>query len=1020
MDASATPAQPHRAPRPARHRPVLGAPAQEAEPETPSLCSLPTFQGAFSSADFVAALSEPELAATRSSHMPLNATPFIETFRKAIEDLQGIRQTVGNEVVALSSDVQVSQFVYAKKMRQLAHNFDATQLSFTSLEGRISEVGRTAIRIGEQLESLNRQRTRASETHDLIEYYYLFARGDTSRLDALRTNGGREGRLKAAMILRRLAVISREVDIRGSADTREAIDRYCEQFEREMLRLFDKHYRRSDPKMMSHVAQVLHTFNGGASCIQIYVNQHDFFISKDRVVEAERIGSSAIWRTVYDPDAMPPKQEPVLDGLFQEIRRTVDLEAQIIAAVFPSPLLVMQTFLQRVFSQSVQGFVESIMNKTKEGHHDADAIALAFLRMLHLTRSHTLLLVSDLKHIDFRSAGITGTSAQGPGSEGLQSILGIGGGDADMIAGEAAAARVLLGDESASAAQLAAAGGSALGAMLDHAVDELFMPYLDSVKYIDRECRLLSSLCATALQRFVHWHKTSIKATRANANIFSRMREQLTGAPTLGSSAAYASLAENAAQQPQQQQQPVSSFLRLVDRARGAVPPQGEYPEEPISSERPGTPQDGESASPSDRGELSLELAERLLRWHAEALGRCVDLSAASDVPKNTFSLLRVLTDAYLKSYVEAVLETATVQMFAYDVRSGSLPDVNTLQLVRLVEQHVKLWSHYVQTAVIPLTAPSVTIRRETTIYDNHNMLRVEGRCEGLIQRFTDNCIAYFNSRLALQKKNDFSPRDDDVTFSKINTDPCLAIVEALGTIESTAREALSEKNRTLLFTELGVGLHALLLEHLKKFVVSPMGGLMLTKDLAMYQDAATRLGVQVVTDRFEMLRQLGNLFIVQPAVIRSYMREGHLAKIGEDLLRPYLLRRQDYAKDVRGLQDEDTSTDANAPNSTPLFAPIAQTYTHQHHEQPFVTDIAEDWTTDLRRDSKSNRRSLTATLVALASGGGGGGDSPKSASSSFLHVQGTSTPRSGTPPVGNASPSPQRGGGSVPALSRS
>jgi predicted transcriptional regulator len=34
-----------------------------------------------------------------------------------------------------------------------------------------------------------------------------------------------------------------------------------------------------------HCAKTLQDFNGGASCVQIYVNQHDFFISKDRVLE---------------------------------------------------------------------------------------------------------------------------------------------------------------------------------------------------------------------------------------------------------------------------------------------------------------------------------------------------------------------------------------------------------------------------------------------------------------------------------------------------------------------------------------------------------------------------------------------------------------------------------------------------------------------------------------------------------------------------------------------------------------
>ena len=43
------------------------------------------------------------------------------------------------------------------------------------------------------------------------------------------------------------------------------------------------------------------------------------------------------------------------------------------------------------------------------------------------------------------------------------------------------------------------------------------------------------------------------------------------------------------------------------------------------------------------------------------------------------------------------------------------------------------------------------------------------------------------------------------------------------------------------------------------------------------------------------MLRQLGNSFIVQPNVLKSYMTESHLGKIDTRLLRPYLAQRSDY-----------------------------------------------------------------------------------------------------------------------------
>lgn len=43
------------------------------------------------------------------------------------------------------------------------------------------------------------------------------------------------------------------------------------------------------------------------------------------------------------------------------------------------------------------------------------------------------------------------------------------------------------------------------------------------------------------------------------------------------------------------------------------------------------------------------------------------------------------------------------------------------------------------------------------------------------------------------------------------------------------------------------------------------------------------------------MLRQLGNSFIVQPDVLKSYLTESYLGRIDMRLLRPYLMQRSDW-----------------------------------------------------------------------------------------------------------------------------
>lgn len=66
---------------------------------------------------------------------------------------------------------------------------------------------------GEQLEAVHVQRQRAQAAHDLIHYYIQFSRNDTSDLDVLRKERGKEGRRELATVLRRLSAVAKEVDI---------------------------------------------------------------------------------------------------------------------------------------------------------------------------------------------------------------------------------------------------------------------------------------------------------------------------------------------------------------------------------------------------------------------------------------------------------------------------------------------------------------------------------------------------------------------------------------------------------------------------------------------------------------------------------------------------------------------------------------------------------------------------------------------------------------------------------------
>lgn len=77
-----------------------------------------------------------------------------------------------------------------------------------------------------------------------------------------------------------------------------------------------------------------------------------------------------------------------------------------------------------------------------------------------------------------------------------------------------------------------------------------------------------------------------------------------------------------------------SKLSGLVDRARGAPAPVAGAA--PAVEGPPSATEQGANGAPEvmddHEGDLSLDVAERMLRWHAEAIGRCVDLSSSSDV----------------------------------------------------------------------------------------------------------------------------------------------------------------------------------------------------------------------------------------------------------------------------------------------------------------------------------------------------------------------------------------------------
>ncbi|KIR57631.1 exocyst complex component protein [Cryptococcus bacillisporus CA1873] len=868
------------------------------DPAIENTLQLSTFENNYSTEEFIGALSEKLIAESKANPGLAERTKKMET------------------------DVRRAEREYGKRLRELDGGFEAIGKSFTNLESKVTDVGRTAVRI-----AITGENTSPLEQ--------LFA-----------TRTSRQGREKLAVVLRRLMAIAKDVADNAATALSEAeagavpkevtngdgesqepvvsqkviskrrmerekaervrdeIEGYCERFEKELLKLFDRSYKKGDPRMMAHCAKTLQEFNGGASCIQIYVNQHDFFIKDHSQIEKDEQDGVRIdiWATIGNPDEPPPTTEPGLEALCNSIRSTISQESQIMKAVFyPNSSAVMEGFLQRIFAQVIQQHLEGLVQRA------SSISTLAILRVLHLTHSICSSLVEDLKTYDSTLTTPPASSSRVPAPAG---------------------------------------SGGSLSAFLDRALEEMYVPWLEGTRYLECESKNLVELYAGLLSRFTRYHETVLQA-KPNS-LLNKVVHQLA---TSGSSATTSSTAQTAAAA-------ISKYANLftsssnpkTGTATPTLPPSFQKPgltgqlrganggdttargtgsSTPVIRSAAGQELKGDLVNKgledkvwSTDGTLAPAMAERMMKWHAEAVGRAVELSNNGDVGKNALALLKVLSEAIGRSFIETALDSAFARLEQQD--SKTEPDLQLLAILKAADQICHLWQRYTAMALFPLGGSNVPIRREMITLNSHSVVRMEGKVNNVIQKAIDNVISWLSYLLTKQKKNDYKPKNDDLSFARTITEPCELCCEFLTTVKDAANEGLSGKNAEAFLTEVGVSFHTLLLDHYKKFPVNPTGGLMLTKDLASYQDVMASYGVPAINDRFDMLRQLGNSFIVQPNVLKSYLTESHLGRIDARLLRPYLAQRSDYSQFSRSLQldeglpagaaSDDTLTTFHAP----------------------------------------------------------------------------------------------------------
>ncbi|KAL9600432.1 MAG: hypothetical protein Q9219_003185 [cf. Caloplaca sp. 3 TL-2023] len=807
--------------------------------------------------DFVENLTETAVPANRRSGPASQTTafdpkPFIRTFEHALSRIADLSGELENRENELGAAVRHAEKEHANTLQSANQRLEQIRQSFNSLDLSFKEDNPNSInavvKIGQKLEELDRQRTRAEDTKFLIQCWMeVSQRGELFLLEDLRRQGGGDGKVRCATIARQLVRISQSLDpnswkqvngvskpldgIKGAHDTgsqrarkhntRELIEKFSETLEKDLLKSFDDFYRKENFDGMRECARVLHDFNGGASVIGAFVNQHQFFIDRNQLITEEAEGDVEAWEGLADPDADPPGVKPSLQSLIDEVRIVVQEESSIIKRAFPYAEQVMVKFLQRIFQQSIQQRLEMVLEK-------ANTVSLlAFLRSLQAARSALSTLIDDLK-----MHGLTEFS-------------------------EPPSPQITL--------------------VLDQQFDDLFVPYFAGSSYIEREKRNLEELYSSLLFKFTIFHSRRRKAPTTFMKSLAK-----SGSELLASARdAYVERLDSSDLAPAQK----AMLLRVAG----------------LKDAENAKAQTEIEVSDED-GVLSTATARRMLKWLAEAIGRGLELSGGSETAKDVSALHRILITNLGEIYLETALDAANELAATQENVTKNEPDLSYVSTLQPAITIMHLLSTFIHTVLLPLAAPNISIRKAMARSADQMMDSLEAKVNGILQHSIDVILNWTSKLLSAQKKTDFRPRDDLSSSSGPNplellqTPTCRSVYTFLSRLHPLFLTALTPgQNLTAFFLELALGIRSLLFQHFQKFQVNAAGGIMVTKDLTKYIELLRgwELGDEFEAGSVEALTEIGHLFVVGPEALRERVR-GKVGRWERGDLRAFVMRRED------------------------------------------------------------------------------------------------------------------------------
>lgn len=693
---------------------------------------------------------------------------------------------------------------------------------FGVLDNTVGDIYTATSSLNNRLEKLAVQHEKSVQSGFLINCYLAFFRkGSCLELEKLWEGMSMERR-RCANVVRQLQTLSRKIEftkdkdpaaadcVQSSNVARDGIDKFAEKLERDLLNDFDNAYRSADLAAMKDSADILTDFNGGGSVIQMFVNQHDYFIVREKLVDTSTADNEQMWMDLSDPDCESMELDNAMQKLSDEIQQVIVTEMEIIKKVFRNSVGILKVFLQRVFAQRIQQQVETYL-MTAESKS-----TLAYMRALHLCYSKVGSLTKSLK--DSFSNDITDDEGE-------------------------------------------------LAALLDQNFADIFVPYIENGRYFETEVKNLNEIIAATLSRFTDLHGQKIQRDQSLLSRFTS--HTLSEGLSNNGSSHNLSLNGGSSDRPgssgtsgDKNTGRIGQFMRAVrlersnsSQSKTAASEFDENEDVPTDVRLEDIQKILKYTAESVKRDLELAESSQIPK-DADVFLKILLDSVGRDV-------VEVLLDQAVASSNNQEYKHAVDLSFLRVVRQASSFLYLISSMVRTViapmlssHSSLKLKAIETQNAYVKRCEAKMNIITQNAID------LCLGRLAFLLtkQKKKD----YIPKSSGQTGGTAFSTPNLSAVDIVEPTSTCLEVSMFLISIHVSSASGLDGDNLESFLLEVGHGFKDLLLDHYKRYNINELGGLVVSKDIQHYQENIDAWSVSDLSEVFSILHNVSNLFTAQ------------------------------------------------------------------------------------------------------------------------------------------------------------